>query len=124
MHKLKQYPCLIVCNHPHVIEPGILLASLPKLKNLHLIIRNIFYNHLPQLHHQLLPVNINHLDQSVPNRQEQQKLNQQSIFRASLLLESGAKIIIFPGVGFDDKSWKPGLGHMLLHTKNLSAIHF
>lgn len=122
--KLQRYPCLIVCNHPYVIEPGILLASLPKLNNLHLVIRDIFCHHLPHLHNQLLPVNINHLDRSVLDRQKQKRFNQQSIFRASRLLQKKAKIIIFPGVGLQDKSWKSGLGHMLLQANNLSQIQF
>ena len=124
LDKILDKPVVIVCNHSNIIEPVILLASLPNFKNQHLIMRSVFTKRLPHLRSNLLPVYITHhfFPDKTLEKQERIK-NQKTISKASRLLESNHQIIIFPGAATQDKTWKTGIGHMLVNTNNLNQIY-
>lgn len=124
LNKSSTHKLVVVCNHPHIIEPLILLASLPHLKNFYVIMRDVFYNRLPALQSRLLPVFITHHYFPNPDLEKaESEKNRATISQAAKLLRSGKTLIIFPGASTNDQYWKVGVGFML-HEANDNSHTF
>ncbi len=114
LKKLSAKKIVIVCNHPHIIEPLVLLSCLPYLKSYIVVMRDVFYDRLPALQKRLLPVYITHHYFPDPKLEQQESLkNRQTIAKAASLLKKDKSIVIFPGASTNDLYWKSGVGHLL-----------
>jgi len=132
---------ILVSNHPHEIEPFILLANLPPRKNVFVIANTMFMNWLSNLNKYIIPVHVRHrlgkkerfrfrarlfwmlplANKSIPYQIAHQE-NIQNIKNASLKIDQGAMIIIFPGM--EQKEWFKGVGYLLKNTITKDTIYF
>lgn len=138
---LQSERAILVANHPHEIEPFVLTAILPSRHNYYVIANVKFLNWLSNLNHHIIPVHIQHhyhytnrlglrarlfnllpLTATIFNQDQAHQENIKSIARASKLVDQGAMVMIFPGVG--NKRWFSGIGHMLKNTTTEKPIYF
>jgi hypothetical protein len=128
---LKEYPVIIVANHPAEADVLALLGSLEKRNNFHLIINSSFLNICPNLDKFLIPVGITNRLMSKPglkirlrifkkihnlptvSSEEEHEKNIKSIALATERLNHGSAIVIFPGGGGEGGKWFSGVGHMI-----------
>ena len=120
---------IIVCNHPHQIEPIIILGSTPPRKNVHIVADARYLNLTPALEKHIIPVYIKHnytkqnhhglrvafIDWLIPqdtfDYQTSHQKNIQNIDRASHILSENGLIIICPIKR--DNSWSDGIGYLV-----------
>lgn len=139
-HILQTQRVILVANHPHEIEPIVLLASLPPRADVFVIANVKFLNWLSNLNKHIIPVYIQHhyhranrlglrarmlnilpLSDDYVDQNKAHQLNIQSINRASLFIDKGGFVIIFPGVG--KTHWFPGVGHLAKNTTTDKPIY-
>lgn len=123
--------CVIVANHPYEAETIALIASLPRRKDLYLIVNAMFMGISPTIDKHLIPVYIRHhfahknkkpflgwfMDTFYPKEkdtpEEEHKKNIQSIQLASRRVKEGGLVIIYPGRRSSDSKWFDGVGYLL-----------
>jgi 1-acyl-sn-glycerol-3-phosphate acyltransferase len=128
---LEEKAGVIVANHPYEAETLALLASLPCRKDLFLIISYVFLHLCPQIDRYLIPVfvrhhrknirhvpilgkmieSLNHIQKFSP--EEEHRKNIESLKKASLMIQKGGMMIIFPNRRSPDGRWFHGVGHMI-----------
>ncbi len=137
---LSSHRVILVSNHPHEIEPFVLLASLPKRSDAFVVANIMFFNWLSELNKHLIPVHVRHrlgkaerfrlrarlfwllpLANKNISYAKGHKENITNINNASKKIDAGGMVIIFPGV--DQKHWFPGVGFLLKHTTTIEPIY-
>jgi hypothetical protein len=139
---LQEESVILVANHPHEIEPVVLLASLPKNRNSVSIVTNVkFVNFLSNLNKYIIPVYIQHhfgkairlstraklfgkldlSDEKIDYKTAHQR-NVDSIKIASQKIDMGNLVIIFPGE--EQTHWFFGVGYLLKGTKTKKGVYF
>lgn len=131
---LKSKPVLVVANHPAKTDVPALLASLPKRKEVKLIIDSTCLNFGDNWKKHLIPVYINHhlimkknwkfgvykwaFGVRANSEKIEHKKNIRSIEKASRYVDKGNLIILFPGGGSIDDRWLSGVGYLVKDVKN------
>jgi 1-acyl-sn-glycerol-3-phosphate acyltransferase len=128
---LKKEAAVVVANHDFQAEVLVLLASMPSRKDTYLIANDEFLGLFPHLDQYIIPVHIKHRTpknkkevvllkllnyfHSSPQLNEEQahQQNIQSIKTASLKVNAGNLVIIFPEARGIEGKWKPGVGYLL-----------
>jgi 1-acyl-sn-glycerol-3-phosphate acyltransferase len=128
---LESEPAIVVANHDFQAEVLVLLASLPSRKNTYLIANDEFLGVFPHLDQHIIPVHIKHrapknkkevlllklLNYFHPsprlNESQAHQQNIQSIKTASIKVDAGNLVIIFPEARGIEGKWKPGIGYLL-----------
>lgn len=139
---LEKKPTLIIANHPAEAEVLVLLAAIPKRKDIYLIANHSFMKILPSFDKHIIPVYIAHRingakkvdflkysllkkihDSESICQEEAHKKNIESIATAAKKVNEGALVIIFPGAGNKDGKFLSGIGHLIKNIQKCSEAN-
>lgn len=144
-HALEKESVIVVANHPYEGEAIAILASLPKRRDIYLVVNATMMHISKQLDRHFIPVYIQHhiSEEKGKNRQsrlldklhpaptytaeEEHQKNVENIALAGKKLIKGATVVIFPNPGERNEviPWFPGVGHMIKAAqkqKHLSVV--
>ena len=140
---LKTQPVVIAANHPYELETMALIAALPKREDAYLIINAGVLGIIPVLDKYLIPVYIrHHYKNTAPiyrklsgifieklqkiktiTAEEEHRKNIESIKNASLKVQNGGLVMIYPQRHGDKGKWYPGIGHLIKGIENKNAYY-
>ena len=137
---LKSQRVIFVANHPHIIEPFVLIDTLPPRNDTYIVMNAKFLNWLSNLNKHIIPVHIQHhykkenrlglrarvfnllpLSEKSMNQNKAHQLNIQNVNRASSLIDKGGMVMIFPGE--ENIHWFSGIGYLIKNTKTDEPIY-
>lgn len=137
---LSEDPVLLITNHPAELDTLILLGSMPKRKDIFMLINNSFISVLPAFDPHCIPVYVKYRTQGderetlrarilrkihyhpVYSIEDSKNKNKESINKAARVIDEGGVVLLAPGFGNKDKEFKIGLGYMLNALPNAEKV--
>jgi len=137
---MRTKPSIILANHPHAIEPLVLLAALPDRNDTYFIGNSEYAGISENLDRFFIPVYVqNRINAEkqvdllrrtlrllhplpVMSPSEERSKNIENIEKAGQVVSNGGQVIIFPGRSKLSKPWYTGLGHLCKSIANNDAF--
>ena len=128
---LSEDPVLLITNHPADSDAIVLLGSMPKRKDIFMMISNYLLRVLPAFDPHCIPVFINYRfenekkeplqsklfrkihDSDTYTKEESKLKNKESLAHAAQRIDGGGVVLMAPAFGNNDREFKTGLGHLL-----------
>lgn len=134
---LQRDPVVVIVNHPHQSDVMAIMAAMPSRKDFFMIAQSTLLGLGKNIDKHIIPVFINEKQVSMKiwkkwklevftklhsssrmTREAEKNRNRESITLASVKLDLGGMVIIFPSGGSENGRWLTGVGYLIKGAKN------